>query len=101
MIYQTITFTAKSGKMQDARQLLLELVAYANKNYSDMATVEVLSNINGPANRLHWLVNLQSLGDWEVALEKWSEDSEAEELWARIPDVFEDDFETNLFRVES
>lgn len=80
MVYQVISFTSKSGKMQDARQLLLELVAHANDNYSDMAKVEVLSNINGPTNRLHWLVNLQSLGDWEVALEKWSEDSKAEEL---------------------
>ncbi|MBV7326817.1 hypothetical protein KFU94_00870 [Chloroflexi bacterium TSY] len=101
MIKSVTSQTVKPGKMQEARQLSLDLAAHANKNYADLIEVQVLSNISGPSNRLHTIGSCKSLSDWEVGRERWAKDSKAQELMQKIPEVFENDHESTFFRVES
>ena len=59
MIKHVFSHTVKPGKMQEARQAALDLATYLAENYGLKS--EVLSNISGPSNRLHWVSSYESL----------------------------------------
>ena len=99
MIYRIFSITAKPGKMPEARQLALEFTAHVVENYGHK--MEVLSNISGPSSQLHWVGRYESLADLEAMQEKWNKDPKIQEVRAKIPELFENDSEFSLFRVES
>jgi len=99
MIYRIFNVTAKPGKLQEARQLLLDVAAHVMKNYTHKA--EVLSNSSGPSNQLHFIGYHESLSTLDKVLEKFETDLKGKELMAKFPDVFENDREIHLYRLES
>lgn len=99
MIYRTVNFAVKPGKMQEARQLLLDFAAHSTDQYGHV--VEVLSSISGPSNRLHAVGRYESLSVLETVVAKYKTDSKGQEIIAKIPEFFENGYEVSLFRVES
>ena len=99
MIYRVASATVKPGKMQEARQVLLDIAAHMTGNYGHK--VEVLSNIDGAASRLHMVGHHESLGALESVLENFKTDSKGQEFVAKVSDLFENDIEFSHLRVES
>ena len=102
MIYQIVSVTVKPGKMPEARQHLLDIVANAKKVNSDLIEgFQILSNISVSMHQLHALMCYESLSDLEASRKRFEKDAKAQEYRAKRDDFFENDLEISLFRVES
>lgn len=99
MIYRVLSMTVKPGKMEEARQLLLDVAAHVMENYTHKA--EVLSNFSGLKNKLHFVGHHESLSTLEKVFEKFEKDSEGKKLMDQFPKVFDNDRNITFYRVES
>lgn len=66
-----------------AHQFAREYAGHINAHYSDSASVQVYEEVFGAGNRLHWILNLRSLSDYEMLRELPNDDSELRDLLKR------------------
>ena len=90
--YMTLSSTAIPGKTQEAVKGLQELAKHFNENYA--GTVEILRGVVGEASRYHWVVEHESLAEWETEKEKFAKDpkcqahfSTSQEYWENSSSV--------------
>jgi hypothetical protein len=62
----------KDGKGMAAVEWALKVTSYLNKNF-DMDT-QLMQNVTGAVNQLHWVTTFDSLASLEVAIAKLNED---------------------------
>ncbi len=70
---------------QEAFEWAVKLATYVNENYTDISPegkTEVVRNINGPVNQLHFVTKAESLAVFEQALKRMAEDPDYQELLA-------------------
>jgi hypothetical protein len=102
MVYLWQSYMIKEGRAKEAWEYAAKIAAYAKENYSEYCTVEVLSNISGPAYQVHFLVKFESLAGFEETSANWFADPAVQELNAGGAELWVDSsFVNNLFRIES
>ena len=66
MIYNVISTQIVDGKRKEARAWALKIAAYNNKKFPG-TNVQILRNINGHQDRLHYIEIYESMGALEAA----------------------------------
>jgi hypothetical protein len=98
MIYQMRTATISQGKQQEATQWALKVAKYLSEKYAAV-NVQVLRNINGPLNQVHWAVGYASLGVMEETRAKWRTDEGYQDLLGEASALFGPLVVDNFYRV--
>jgi hypothetical protein len=62
------------GDWNKTSALVIKLIDYMEKNFSEIQEVKLLSNINGRQNQIHWVLTFKSLADEEKFSTKSSQD---------------------------
>ena len=81
MVYRVWSGSIRQGKAQEAFEWAVKLATYVSENYTEGKT-EVVRNINGPVNQLHFVTKVESLAVLEPALKRAAEDPDYQELLA-------------------
>jgi hypothetical protein len=78
MIYRVTSATHADGKAAEAWDWLARAVAYWNERYPAQNS-QGLRNINGPADRGHWVATFESLAVMEEVIQKIRNDASYQE----------------------
>lgn len=78
------------GKRQEAIQWAQKAAAYITDKYSEL-TVQIMENINGPVNQLHWVESWDTLAPWEEYAKQVDADSGWQALLAEGGGLFDAD----------
>lgn len=101
MIYRIRTITLNSKDVAASRAKFIEAAAYINANYPEV-TSEILVNISGSLNQIHWVTKCESL----AVLEQYESNRNQDEAWRKIvqgwlADVEPEDMVDNFYAVVS
>jgi hypothetical protein len=98
MIYFLRTATISQGKQQEAIQWAIKVAKYLNDKYPEM-NVQVLRNINGPLNQVHWAVGYESLAVMEESRAKRLTDAGYQDLLGETSELFDPLVVDNFYQV--
>ena len=87
MVYMVRTIRHQAGKAQEAFQWAVKVATYLNERYPEM-NIEVLRNINGFLDYVHWAVRYESLAVFEEVGNKLDEDTGYQDLLAETEGMF-------------
>jgi hypothetical protein len=86
-IYAVIGGTAKPGKLTEVRDALLALAQHVKEQNDKALSVEILSHIDGPGNRIFWVSRHESLAGFEAYGAQF--DAKSKELLAKVVEHME------------
>lgn len=88
----------QAGKFEEARSAALAFAQHNREHYSMIQTVDVATSVNGPM-RLILVYRLNSLADWEAAVDQFQQDEKGQELIAPFSEN-SDDRQWNFYRIQ-
>ena len=97
MIVFVRTTTIRPGMAQEATQWALDVAKYVSDN-SD-ANVEVVRNISGPRNGIHWTVRYESLAEAEAVGAKFAQDAGYLAMIANVSELFDSPLVDQYYQV--
>ena len=98
MVYVVSNASAAIGKQKEARELAIKVAEYWKQHFKPIS-IEVLQNIHGPLNRIHWVAKWDSMAAAEKAIESAAGDSEAQSLGAGYSSCFEGPVERSYYQI--
>lgn len=75
MIYRIRTITLTRKEIIQSKSVFIDAANYVNSKYPEV-TSEILINISGSLNQIHWLTKCDSLATLEAYEEKRNQDPE-------------------------
>ena len=88
MITFVTTADIRQGKEAEAFQFAVKLSSYVIENFSTIKDLQVLRNLSGQTNQVHWVGVYESLADVEE-INKWmAEDAGFREKTASSSELF-------------
>jgi hypothetical protein len=87
MVYLVRSARAQQGRSQAALPWAFQVATYLNENYPQV-NVEVLRNINGPIDQVHWVARYESLAALEEIRNTLAKDDAYQELVGAFQTIF-------------
>jgi len=87
MVYLVRSARAQQGRAQVALPWAVQVANYLNEHYPEM-NVQVVRNVNGPIDQVHWLVRYESLAVLEATRKKLDNDDDYQELVGAFQSIF-------------
>jgi hypothetical protein len=87
MVYLVRSARAQQGLAQAALPWAIQIANYVNENYPE-THIEVLRNISGPIDQVHWVAKYESLAAMEETKKKLDKDDVYQELTAKFQSIF-------------
>lgn len=98
MIYLVRSTTMRPGRGQEAIQWALEVAKYVSDNYPD-SHIEVVRNISGPRNQIHWSVRYESLAVSEAVGAKLATDRGYQAMLVKAAELFDSPLVDHYYHV--
>ena len=98
MIIFVRTTTIRPGMAKEATQWALDVAKYVSDNYSD-ADIEVVRNISGPRNQIHWSVRYESLAAAEAVGAKLATDRGYLAMLVKVKELFDSPLVDHYYQV--
>ena len=83
MITQVRTATVHDGKLPEAVEFGLKVVAYVNDKFPE-STPQMIRNVGGPLYELHWVSTFETLASYEDLSKRLEADQGYQELLAEV-----------------
>ena len=99
MVYWVCTATAAQGKGKEAADFAIEVAKYWMQHYSGIINIDVVVNLSGPDNEIHFSGKYESLDAVEKALSSARSDSDWQTLMAEHRNLFEGPNVNSYYRV--
>ena len=87
MIYNVRSGEILDGKMAAAMEFAVKVASYVNANYPGL-NVQVLRNVSGLVNQVHWVASYESLAALEEANAEINADPGYQEIVATAEGLF-------------
>jgi len=98
VVYFVRTASIRAGKAKEALAWAAQIATYVNQKHPGF-NVQVLHNVAGPLNQIHWVGTCESLAAFEQIFMKLQTDPSYEALVAGAPELFvEGSAVDNLYR---
>jgi hypothetical protein len=88
MVYLIRSARAQPGRAQAALPWAVGVASYLNEHYPDI-NVQIVRNVNGPIDQVHWVARYASLAALEETRRKLDQDDAYQELVGAFQSIFD------------